>query len=81
LPFYKTNNKKEKLVDKYIEFDRAKDECLTVSVVEAARKLGVSPQTVYNAIKSGVIQAIRISSKRLRISKRELDRILKGGTL
>ena len=62
----------------FIEFDRPKDECLTVSVVEAARMLGVSPQTVYNAIKNGVIAVIRISAKRLVISKIEIQRVLKG---
>jgi excisionase family DNA binding protein len=75
------NNNKEKLVVHFIEFDRPKDECLTVSVVEAARMLGVSPQTIYNAIKNGVITAIRISAKRLRISKIEIQRVLKGGIL
>lgn len=77
----KTNNNNEKLLVHFIEYDRKKDECLTVSVVEAARMLGVSPQTVYDAIKNGVITAIRISAKRLRISKIEIQRVLKGGIL
>lgn len=77
----KTNNNNEKLLVHFIEYDRKKDECLTVSVVEAARMLGVSPQTVYDAIKNGVITAIRISAKRLRISKIEIQRVLRGGIL
>ena len=62
----------------YIEFDRPKNVCRTVSVAEAARIWGFSPQTVYNAITKGVINAISISEKRIRISKQEVDRVLKG---
>jgi len=63
----------------YIEYDHPRNECQTVSVVEAARKWGFSPQTVYNAINKGVINAVRISEKRLRISKKEVQRVLDGG--
>jgi len=63
----------------YIEYDHQVKECLTVSVPEAARIWGFSSQTVYNAIKNGVIKAIRISEKRMRISKKEVERVLKGG--
>ena len=59
-----------------IEYDHPKNECLTVSVTDAARIWGFSPQTVYNAIKSGEIKAIRISEKRMRISKKEVERVL-----
>ena len=51
----------------YIENDHPENECLTVSVTDAAQIWGFSPQTVYNAIKSGGIKAIRISEKRMRI--------------
>ena len=62
----------------YIEYDHPVNECLTVSVTDAAQIWGFSPQTVYNAIKSGAIKAIRISEKRMRISKKEVERVLKG---
>ena len=69
----------ENLVTMYIEFDGRDNQCRTVSVTEAARIWGFSPQTVYNAIKKGEIKAIRISEKRMRISKNEVERVLKGG--
>ena len=62
----------------YIEYDHPRHECLTVSVTEAARIWGFSPQTVYDAIKNDVIKAIRISEKRMRISRREVERVLRG---
>jgi len=62
----------------YIEFDRPKNACRTVSVAEAAQIWGFSLQTVYNAIAKGVITVIRISEKRIRISMQEVERVLKG---
>jgi excisionase family DNA binding protein len=65
----------------YVEFDTKRDRCRTVSVAEAARIWGFSKQTVYDAIKKGIIKAIRISNKRVRISMKEIDRVLDGGIL
>jgi len=76
---HQNNVNEENLMAMLIEYDHPRNECLTVSVTEAARIWGFSPQTVYNAIKSGEIKAIRISAKRMRISKKEVERVLKGG--
>lgn len=56
-------------------------ECQTVSVDDAAMVLGYKRQTVYNAIKAGKVQVIRLSPRRMRISKKEIKRILDGGIL
>ena len=74
----RNNVNEENLMAIYIENDHPENECLTVSVTDAAQIWGFSPQTVYNAIKSGAIKAIRISEKRMRISKKEVERVLKG---
>lgn len=63
----------------YIEFDQGKKKCRTVSIEDAAGILGFSRQTVYNAVKNGVIKVVRISDKRMRISLGEIERVLKGG--
>jgi len=63
----------------YLEFDHKQNRCRTVSVKEAATIWGFSVQTVYNAIKAGTIQVVRISAKRVRISWREVQRVLAGG--
>ncbi len=50
----------------------------TVSVDDAANVLGYKRQTLYNAIK---VQVIRLSPRRMRISKKELKSILDGSVL
>ncbi len=62
----------------YIEYDHPRSECLTVYVTEAARIWGFSPQTVYDANKNGTIKAIQISEKRMRISRKEVERVLRS---
>ncbi len=61
-----------------VEFDRGKRKCRTVSIEEAAGIWGFSRQTVYNAVKNGDINVVRISDKRMRISLTEIERVLKG---
>ena len=65
----------------YGEYQNPKNNCRTVSVVEAAEIWGFSKQTVYNAIGDGVIKVIRITDKRMRISMIEVERVLNGGIL
>lgn len=62
----------------YVEFDRGKRKCRTVSIEEAAEIWGFSRQTVYNSVKTGDINVVRISDKRMRISLTEIERVLKG---
>lgn len=63
----------------YFQSDHLHGRCRTLSVQETAKILGFSPQTVYNAIHAGTVKAIRISEKRVRISRTEVQRILEGG--
>jgi excisionase family DNA binding protein len=49
-----------------------------LSVNQAARRLGVHPNTVRTAIEQGRIRATKVLG-RWRISEREVQRILRGG--
>jgi excisionase family DNA binding protein len=53
------------------------DECLTVSVPEAGRRLGVGKDASYQAAHDGTIKAIRVG-RLLRVPKAWLDRVLSG---
>jgi excisionase family DNA binding protein len=52
------------------------DERLTLSVVEAARALGISRASAYSAIHEGRIPAIRVSKRRLVVPVSALRRLL-----
>jgi excisionase family DNA binding protein len=52
----------------------------TLSVNEAAKRLGVHPNTVRNGIDTGRIKAVKVLG-RWRIQESEVERILRGGTL
>jgi len=56
-----------------------RNERLTYSVVEAARVLGLSRNSVYAACERGEIRCLRIG-KRLLISKLEIQRLLGGNS-
>ena len=53
-------------------------ECQTVSVEEAAKILGYSRNTAYEAVKSGQLPVIRIGGRKIRVPKVALERILAG---
>jgi excisionase family DNA binding protein len=56
------------------------DEQMTMSVLEACKRLGISKNLGYDAIRRGEIPAIRIG-KRLLISRAVLEKMLsEGGT-
>lgn len=50
----------------------------TISVPEAARKLGISPASAYVAAQKDEIPVIRIGG-RILVLKNQLDRMLNGG--
>ena len=52
----------------------------TLSVNEAAKRLGVHPNTVRNAIDTGRIRAVKVLG-RWRITEAEIERVLRGGSL
>ena len=52
-----------------------KDERQTVTVPEAARRLGIGRNSGYDAVKAGELPVIRIG-KRLLVPKAALDRLL-----
>ncbi len=60
-------------------------EKLAVSVVEAAKALGLSKSTTYSLIEQGVIPAVRVGKKRLIVPVRQLaewlNRQAQGGAL
>ena len=51
--------------------------CLTVTVEEAGRIIGVSRGGAYEAVKRGEIPVIRIG-KKIRVPKAALERLLNG---
>jgi len=51
--------------------------CLTVTVEEAGRIIGVSRGSAYEAVKRGEIPVIRIG-KKIRVPKAALERLLNG---
>ena len=53
--------------------------CLTVTVEEAGRIIGVSRGSAYEAVKRGEIPVIRIG-KKIRVPKAALERLLNGET-
>jgi excisionase family DNA binding protein len=55
--------------------DRGQDDRLAYSVPEAARRLGVSPMTLYREIAAGRLAAIRIRD-RLLIPRIVLERLI-----
>jgi excisionase family DNA binding protein len=54
---------------------------VTVSVPEAARLLGVSDSTLRDAIARGVVPAVRIGRRNLRIHTEVLERFARGELL
>jgi excisionase family DNA binding protein len=57
--------------------DRGQDDRLAYSVPEAARRLGVSPMTLYREIAAGRLAAIRIRD-RLLIPRVVLERLIEN---
>jgi len=51
------------------------DQCLTVTVVEAARLLGISRETAYDLVRRGAIPSIRLG-RRILVPKKALDELL-----
>jgi excisionase family DNA binding protein len=58
---------------------RPVDECQTLTVVQAARVLGISRWAAYDAARRGEIPTIRIGDRVL-VSKPALDEMLRGAT-
>ena len=54
-----------------------KTECHTVSVEEAAKILGYSRNTAYEAVKNGQLPVIRLGRK-IRVPKAALEQMLTG---
>ncbi len=57
----------------------ATDECLTMSVPEAGRVLGLARNASYSAAARGEIPTVRIG-RLLRVPKRALERMLDAGS-
>jgi excisionase family DNA binding protein len=53
---------------------------LTITISEAARRLGIGRSLAYAAAASGEIPTIRIGTKALRVPVRALERMLDAGT-
>lgn len=53
---------------------------LTLSVTEAARRLGIGRNLCYEAIRRGEIPVVRIGSKRLLVPVIALDQLLAGNS-
>ena len=60
-----------------LEVHMAQDERLTLTVPEAARKLGISRNAAYEAAQRGEIPSIRVG-KRLLVPRAALERMLQG---
>jgi excisionase family DNA binding protein len=56
---------------------RARQSRMTLTVVEAAERLGIGRNQAYEAVKRGEIPAIRIG-KRLLVPEAALDRLITG---
>jgi excisionase family DNA binding protein len=52
-------------------------ECRTIKIEEAARLLGISRNTAYDAAKNGQLPTVKIG-KRLLVPTAALDRLLQG---
>jgi len=52
-----------------------KNECLTLTIAEAARQLGIGRNAAYEAAQSGSLPALRIG-RRLLVPKVAFDRLL-----
>lgn len=56
---------------------KTESQCVTVSVDEAAKILGISRSSAFKAARSGGIRALRFG-RRLRVPRIEIDRLLQG---
>jgi len=52
-------------------------ECRTIKIEEAAKVLGISRNTAYDAVKSGQLPTVKIG-RRFLVPKAALDRMLEG---